>query len=653
MKKNLTIVLILAVIAGIALGAVVYFLHGSGKSVTPYSDVRIQLTDADRDAMAGAVRKCLESGTLDTTDFSKTLTLPYDKDVFVTLFAPATESLRARAREKNVAESLKLDCLTLRENPTYPTRFAKKVDAMRMSINIIDEVKELKQRDPKRVAQIVEPGIFGLLGDHDGRQAYQLAEDMMWKGWGMKGFGDRDRVMGAEMAELQLRKLFIEGNIRGVNLSDASKTKIYFFTEHSLVEEAPGKTYKTFRGVRLLPKAITRRQLLESAWLAARHLAMHTASNGRMGYHYRPVVDKFSDGYNIMRHAGAMWGLFVAYKATGDKELLAAGQRALDYLEPFIVSPPDNSKLMIVKEGKQSFLGTNALTAMALTEIPQEVLTPDWKEKRDKLGNAVIAFQAPNGLVYETYDEVAEGGPPPAKQPRYYPGEAFLSLMALYNFDGQKKWLDAAKKAAETQMREWDKDKKQQPDAWVVQAMVKLFDATKDKRLPSYVLEQASWHFAHQWGMPEKKEKMPFEDYFGGADNSTPPRSTPTSARNEADIEAWHLAKSVNDAAMSQKLGDSVLAGYWDNMIDQFLPDTSYFLPKPEKALGGIRGALISDDIRIDYDQHFLTSAINGLDLAEERNGVGEFSPLAKGKILDVLKLGIKPEDVEKQLATH
>jgi len=66
--------------------------------------------------------------------------------------------------------------------------------------------------------------------------------------------------------------------------------------------------------------------------------------------------------------------------------------------------------------------------------------------------------------------------------------------------------------------------------------------------------------------------------------------------------------------------------------------------------LGGIRGALIANDIRIDYNQHFLSSAINALELFEQANGDGEFGPLSNGKILDVLKLGIAPDEAAKRL---
>ncbi|MHA1568029.1 MAG: hypothetical protein ACTSXZ_01045, partial [Alphaproteobacteria bacterium] len=230
-------------------------------------------------------------------------------------------------------------------------------------------------------------------------------------------------------------------------------------------------------------------------------------------------------------------------------------------------------------------------------------------------------------------------------------GEAFLAFMKLMEVDPQDKWLEAAKKCAEWQMDDFDKNPRQQPDAWVVQALCRLYRYTKNERIPETVFRMVQWHFHHQWGMPEKSKRLPFADYFGGADNSTPPRSTPTSARNEANIEAWHLARLVGNEEMEEKLGKSVMAAIWHNIVDQYRPINSYWTPQPDKALGGIRGSLIANDIRIDYNQHFLAAAVNALELAELMYGDGEFGPLSAGKILDVYKLGIKPDEAAQQLA--
>lgn len=619
-----------------------------------YDEKQIKLNDADRDAMAAYVRKCLADTSAKPEGFSAALTGDYNKDVFVDIFAAGIEPLQTRAREGSVAESLRRACQQLHENPAFPTRFGAKLDQARLAIHIVDKVKTLPSRDLKKISRLVEPGIHGLIVDGaNGRRGFQVAEEVLYQGWGMKGFGDKDRVMGKAMSELQLKKLCKNAKLGENDWKDEKKTKLYFFTSHDFVEDKPGggKTLETYRAHKLYPKEITRSQLLEAAWMAARNLAYNTKDDGMMGYHQRPEVDRFAKGYNIVRHAGAVWGLFTAYKATGDVELLNAGLRALKYLIPNIKIAAEDPNVAYLDYQGQSILGTNALTAMALVDIPPELLTPEWKTLREKLGNGVIAFQVADGQFYASWSQKLKGGPVPSPQPRYYPGEAFLSLVSLYETDPQPKWLAAAKKCAEAQMREWDKDPKQQPDAWVVQAMSKLYRIEKNEKYPQYVFKMVNWHFGHQWGMPEKHEgKLPFKDYFGGADNSTPPRSTPTSARTEANIEAWHLAKLVGNQEMAQKLGDAVMASYWQNLVDQFMPETVYYLPAPEKAVGGIRGALISNDIRIDYDQHFLSSAINGLDLAEERYGVGEFSPLSKGKILDVHKLGINPAEAAKQL---
>jgi AMMECR1 domain-containing protein len=639
-----------AVVGFIGVGVWTY-LASTKTELAPYGSERVRLTDADRDALVSAARGCLMTGSVDASAFSAALKKPYKKDVFLAAFAPEAEWLQGRGRESTIAGSMQTACRVLRENPTFPTRFGKRMEQTRVGVYLVDEVKKLKSRDAKDIGRTVEPGIHGLIIYREGKVGYQLPEEVLYYGWGMKGFGDKDRVAGAEMANMQLGRLSGNAGLRTDAWKDKEKAELYYFTTHSMVEKAPGQAMETYRGMVLYPKEITRSELLERAWLAGRNLAMHTDQEGKLGYHYRPTANKFTKDYNIVRHAGSVWGLFTAYKATGDKELLEAGRRALAYLEPNIAVPPENEKIALLMERGRSYLGSNALTTLSLIEIPQELLTPEWKEKREKLGKSLIAFQADNGLFYGDWGQVLKGGPPPIPQPRYYPGEAFLALVSLYEADGQKIWLEAAKKCAETQMREWDKKPTQQPDAWVVQAMSKLYRHHQDKRLPEYVFKMVAWHFEHQWGMPEKDKKVVYEDYFGGADNSTPPRSTPTSARTEANVEAWHLAKLVGNEEMAKKLGDCILAAFWHNFVDQFMPLTTYFLQEPQKAIGGIRGSLITDDIRIDYNQHFLSSAINGLPLAEERSGVGEFSPLAKGRIIDVGKAGADPAAAAQQLA--
>ncbi len=95
----------------------------------------------------------------------------------------------------------------------------------------------------------------------------------------------------------------------------------------------------------------------------------------------------------------------------------------------------------------------------------------------------------------------------------------------------------------------------------------------------------------------------------------------------------------------------SIAAAVWHNLVDQYRPVNSYWVPRPDRVIGGIRGALIANDIRIDYNQHFMTSAINALDLFEQLYGEGQFGPLSDGKILDVRKLGITPAEAANRLS--
>jgi len=628
------------------------------KAATPvdYTHKRVTLTDEDRTALVGAARQCLEEGKIDSSAFSSTLNAPYNKDVFVYAFGAGNRPMHMRAHEKTIAASLEKACSALYTNDRFSRKFKGKMKQARIGVYIMDDLKEVNTRSVKKMKRIIEPGVHGLMVSYKGELGYQLGEEVLFNGWGMKGFGDRDRVSGSGMEQRRLERLCRAADWPHTAWKDKVQSRIWHFTTHTALEMEPGgKVFESYRAFMLWPKEITRSRLLESAWLAGRHLAMHTDKKGKLGYHYRPVRDEFAKDkyYNIVRHAGSVWGLFTAYNATGDRFLFEAGQRALTYLENEIKIAEEDPEVAFLDYRGRSYLGTNALTLLSLIEIPNEALTPKLLELRTKLGNGLIAFQVEDGRFYKSWREVMRGGPVPDPQPRYFPGEAFLALVKFYEIDRNEKWLTAASKCAAAQMREWDSNPKQQPDAWVVQAMSRLYPFTNNEKLPEYVFKMVEWHFHHQWGMPEKgkRQAMPYADYFGGADNSTPPRSTPTSARNEANTEAWHLARRVGNAEMEKRLGDSVMAALWHNSVDQFRPETSYFLSDPEKALGGIRGSLISNDIRIDYNQHFLSAAINGLDLAEERYGVGELGPLSSGKIIDVHKAKIDPAEAAKQLS--
>lgn len=629
----------------------------------PLTVEQLKLSEEDGDALVSLAREYLRGNEqADDSRLGVSVAQADGRRVFVTLFTPGHRWMRAEGQEKSVADSLKAACMQLRTKKGFVEHYAKNSTQARLAVHLIDREYAMEAKDAEellkmtwlrrknidkktmkrldKIAGRVEPGIHGLKLEYNGEKFYQLGEDVLFHGWGMKGFRDGDRVAGAKLMRKRLGKLLEDAAIGRPEDGQSKDIKISYFSTIGFVEEKPDKAFTSYRALRLTPKEITRRELLEAAWLAARHLAMHVDQLGRFGYHYRPVFDEFADEkyYNIVRHAGSVWALFQAYKATGDESLLDTGIRTLNYLGAHIKTAAENEHIAYLDYQGKSRLGTNALATLSLVEIPPEALDDQWRERREKLGNSLIAFQVEDGRFYKTWTDVLKGGPVPEPQEMYAPGEAFLALVRLQEVDPQDKWLKAAEKCAAAQMKQWDAKPDIQPDAWVIQAMSRLYRINRDERLPRYVFQMVEWHFRHQWGMPEKGAKTPYEDYLGGADNSTPPRSTPTSARTEANIEAWHLARLVGDRRMEQRIGDAVMASYRHNMIDQFRPETAYYVKHPEKAVGGIRGSLISNDIRIDYNQHFLSAALNGLDLAESRHGLGKFGPLAEGKIKDMFK---------------
>lgn len=87
--------------------------------------------------------------------------------------------------------------------------------------------------------------------------------------------------------------------------------------------------------------------------------------------------------------------------------------------------------------------GGAGLGLMALSNLYPEKLIDI--EVLKGLGNFIIFMQAENGDFWASYD-IKNKTYSNAHYARYYPGEAALGLLYLYDVNPDKKWLNASKK---------------------------------------------------------------------------------------------------------------------------------------------------------------------------------------------------------------
>lgn len=571
------------------------------------------------------------------------VTSPYSKDAFVAVFLPGAPYILKRANSKILGESIKVACEQIVNDSKFTKHYSKNKNEMTISIHIIDRVNKVEERSYKKLKKLIEAGVYGMILVENGIASFHLPEVVIWEGWGMEG---EKRILGSKMAQKQFKNICKKAGLR----KDAcKKAKLYRFTTVSFTENKPGggeKALYLYRANVLVDKKITRSQALATAVKGGRNLGLNMSPEGKYGYIYYADKDSFDPNYNIVRHAGTTYSLFQLYKATGDPYFKERALKALEYLKSFIEYPEDDKDIALLQYKKRSDLGANALLALALLELPKNLLEqyPEYKELRTKLGNVLLEFQMEDGSFYKKYSQVVKGRPP-SKQPMYYPGETFLAFARFFEETGNELFLNAADKAATYQLGDFKKSGT--PCNWATQAYSRMYRLKPNEEYANACYSMADELLTHQWGT-FKKRKLPYADFHGGFDNSWPPRSTPAASRTEALTEAYALAEFKNDEQKMENYGKAVLAAYWFDMNCQYRPENSYWLPNPNRALGGLRGSPIANDIRIDYTQHFITAVLHGLQIAEKFNGKGQLDP-ALG-VLDVAAEKISLAEAEQRV---
>lgn len=226
--------------------------------------------------------------------------------------------------------------------------------------------------------------------------------------------------------------------------------------------------------------------------LAAEYLLTNAQANGEFTYR-RSLTRRYRYKYNVLRHAGAVYALSQARAAARarpgvfpfdeDKARLTIG-RACDYLRRCLHPVDTTSDMLAVWSAEEKMdiralkgsplvakLGASGLGILALfaEEGPKEDVVPTAR----RIGRFILSMQRPDGSFVSR--AIAGKTDPDDFDSLYYPGEAMLGLLALYERDPDPQWLAAAVKAMRC-LADARKAKNQYPpDHWALLASAALW----------------------------------------------------------------------------------------------------------------------------------------------------------------------------------
>ena len=476
-----------------------------------------------------------------------------------------------------------------------------------------------------------EAGVDGFRLVDGEREATVLPADPLLDGW----FTPRRKRSRYRMHNWRETKRQLERR-SGLQAAEpwADGALLLNFRTYSFAQPDPRseRTVELYRGNTLFEGEVTEEVLLDGISAAAEWLLGTVEDDGRFDYEYFPTRDDHGRGYNEVRHAGSVYGLFhVANLAAHEPTLaprrdayVAAGVKALGRVYEQLGPPPGTAPgdgyvaFLEGRGGARSNSGAAALTLLSFLErpAPESVDAPQLAASLVRPGDDAIlaglaktlmAMVDERGHVFQLWTEAQEGGLVD-EQPLYYPGELLLALVRYHERTGDTDALEVAKRVGRAQIayaeRPW-----QIPDHWVMQALDHLDRLDPDD--PTW--RQAAYHMGREYVSEQFPPQVAHAPDYRGAYRRDMEigRTTRAASRGEAIGGVARIAWRRGDPSRSWER--SLILGARHLLEQQYDADNTFSFPRPAEAIGAIRMGLIDNHCRIDNNQHAVVALDNAL----------------------------------------
>ena len=409
-------------------------------------------------------------------------------------------------------------------------------------------------------------------------------------------------------------------------------------TQHYL--DWPGRgIIPLYRGVPPVPmevvdiQSIERSILLSGEWylrnLHPNDQPLPFYKPGQVTYKMWPAENRYSDEYNIVRHALATWNLVQAYQIEPRPEFIEGARRALDFTLSF--RKDEENRSFIAHENNVK-LGSVVVAMMGMIDLARATGTTEYDELLNRFGEFTVFMQEPSGRFDPYY---VEADHPYAEEVNdIVPGEAALALVMLYEYTGDKKWLAPLPKFFEY-YKPWWKERvaKIRPEApsphetydtndrlelvqfgpWSVMAANAYHRVTGDEEVAKFGLEVARW-------MVETYEytgdDSPWPDYVGGyykLPGELPAMQAFCYGEGTAAAYALALRADPSQAPFFEKATrETVRFG----LMMQFDDLQTYPFTRGDEVRGGTRYTMNETKVRIDYVYHAQSTLVQYRDAA-------------------------------------
>lgn len=596
------------------------------------------ISDADMRAAVEVVRASLATlaqGGKPEGSAAGGLAAKITHPVYVSLYRPGTtERLRGGATSGSLGIALAIATESaLNQAKGSGAEWREQVDQIRFQIDLRGAAQPLPSVEEKPLWHLIEPGVHGLIVAHGDKRAVMLPSEAVTEGL----LSPRVRARPKKHAKIFARLSKKIGAPRNA-WSEGDLEIERFRTTAFGVATPDGPAVRMFRGNVLGKGELSEEDILRSIRIGGQWLVSTVGPEGKFDYEYFPSRDQHSSGYNIVRHAGSVYGLFEMYELAGEEPALAAQRvsyieaaaRAMSFVYDAMGAPragkPGRVCLLDERDGCDS--GSAALTLLTFlvrppkADIPAQLRSKIYHKEdaalMEGLGRTLLDMIDADGKVFRRYSESLRLDKV-KREPPYYPGETMLALMRFYEASGDERWLEGARRIADRQVAHYERKRFRVPDHWVMQAYWPLWQVTKDEKYVTSAYAMANHYTSELYGFVWS----PWPDYDGAwrrVDDL--PRTTRAGSRSEALRAVVNMGWERGDDMTVHE--DALLAAARHLDEQQFSERNSYWLPNPQEAYGAYPMGLVDNHCRIDNNQHALVGMVGALHVARRRAAQAE-----------------------------
>ncbi|MBI2653000.1 AMMECR1 domain-containing protein [Candidatus Woesearchaeota archaeon] len=551
---------------------------------------KLELTANDKEYLVNLSKKTVEQYLKKGTNYSignAPTQFLFDNIVLISFYFDGEILGSWSAKEGNIADSV-IDATIkgLRDEKLKNMPITNNRTKISIILTIVKNETELTNRDEVYLSKTINLGLDGVRIEKNEDSAIFVPAIPIHQEWGTTKL---------------LQNLCENSNLQK-NCWQDDKIKLFKYDSISFLG-AQNYVADIYRAVPLIKQeTVDKDRIYKSIMLASDWQLRVQKDDGNYEYFFNPVTEYYSKENNLIRQVITAWSMIQAFNLTGNKTYLLSAERNINYILTYMKR---EGSLGYLEFNNISNLGSVATTLIAILELPNY---KKYDEEINMFSNFLLFMQREDGSFKSYYKSNY------SDDNDFYPGEALLALVELYNKTGNVKYLKAVERAFPFYSDYFAKTKHFGFIRWQISAFYEAFKILNKEEYANFVFDMADWIVDKQYD--EKNAIYP--DFSGGFNQN---ESVPTFSSGvyiEGIADAYELAKSVGDTNRAKKYGKSLNLASRFILQLQFDYNNSYYIEDAEEVIGAVRESLTSNNLRIDYTSHNILALIKIYEVYDE-----------------------------------